>query len=278
MIVYRGCGILNKVIDRLPFELHIPGYRFCGPGTRLKTRLARGDSGINPLDEFCKAHDIAYDQTTDLAQRHRADQLLAKQAFQRARASNASIGEKLASFAVGSAMKAKVKVGMGRKPVRRLRSLSSKTKVGRGRKRRGIMQKGKRGGAVPFRRFIRGAWNVLKNTKPIEVLRAAKLALHQFKGLSRNVNTPRVIPVPKTGGFLPLIPLFAGLSALGALSGGAAGIAKAVGDAKAAKQELQESQRHNKTMEAIALGKGLHLKPYRKGLGLYLTYQKKNFR
>lgn len=92
-----------------------------------------------------------------------------------------------------------------------------------------------------------------------------------IKKMHKKVKPPRVIEVPKTGGILPLIPIFAGLSALGALSGGAAGIAKAVNDAKAAKQELEESQRHNKTMEAIALrGKGLYLKPYKSGLGLFL--------
>jgi len=50
----------------------------------------------------------------------------------------------------------------------------------------------------------------------------------------------------KKGGFLPLIPLFAGLSALGALTGGAAGIAKAVNDSN-----------HNKEMEKIAAEKGV---------------------
>lgn len=83
---------------------------------------------------------------------------------------------------------------------------------------------------------------------------------------------PRVLALPaKTGGALPfLIPLFAGLSATGALAGGAAGIMKTVNQAKSARNELEESKRHNKTMEAIALGKGLYLKPYKTGLGLHL--------
>lgn len=28
----RGAGIINSIIDKLPIELHIPGYRYCGPG------------------------------------------------------------------------------------------------------------------------------------------------------------------------------------------------------------------------------------------------------
>ncbi|KYN21095.1 hypothetical protein ALC57_06540 [Trachymyrmex cornetzi] len=37
---------LNRAINALPFESHIPGYQFCGPGTRLTKRLARGDVSI----------------------------------------------------------------------------------------------------------------------------------------------------------------------------------------------------------------------------------------
>jgi len=43
-------SLLNRAINTLPFELHILGYQFCGPGTHLEKRLARGDQGINPLD------------------------------------------------------------------------------------------------------------------------------------------------------------------------------------------------------------------------------------
>ncbi|KYQ47056.1 hypothetical protein ALC60_13931 [Trachymyrmex zeteki] len=31
-------GLLNRVINALPFELYIPEYQFCGPGTRLEKR------------------------------------------------------------------------------------------------------------------------------------------------------------------------------------------------------------------------------------------------
>ena len=57
---HRGKGLGNKIINNLPFELHLPGYQYCGPGTKLTEPLARGDPGINPLDAACKDHDIAY--------------------------------------------------------------------------------------------------------------------------------------------------------------------------------------------------------------------------
>ena len=58
--IIRGSGLLNRAINALPIELHIPGYQFCGPGTHLEKRLVRGDRGINPLDAACREHDIAY--------------------------------------------------------------------------------------------------------------------------------------------------------------------------------------------------------------------------
>ena len=65
--------------------------------------------------------------------------------------------------------------------------------------------------------------------------KTAQLAIRKAGG-RRQIKIPRVLPI-KQGGFLPLLPLiFGGLSALGALSGGAAGIAKAVNDAKQAKK------------------------------------------
>ena len=49
-----GIGFANNLINKLLFELHLLGYQFCGPGTKLEKRLARGDKGINLLDAACK--------------------------------------------------------------------------------------------------------------------------------------------------------------------------------------------------------------------------------
>lgn len=59
----RGRGGINLVgaLQKLnPPELHVPGYEFLGPFTKLEKRLKRGDKGINRLDRIAKAHDIAY--------------------------------------------------------------------------------------------------------------------------------------------------------------------------------------------------------------------------
>lgn len=201
--IARGTGFLDKIIDKLPMELHIPGYKYCGPGTQLQKRLARGDVPKNKLDNYCKEHDIKYSKFKDADNRNKADKILEKQALERYHAKDSSLGEKMASLGVTAVMKAKRKLGMG------MKKQKCKTKKGKG---------------------------IKKNKK-------------------------RIIKIPKRGGFLPLLlPI---LGALGALGGGAAGIAKAVNDAKANKEQLAEMKRHNLALEA-AKGKGLYLAPFKK--------------
>ncbi|KAJ8973150.1 hypothetical protein NQ317_017923 [Molorchus minor] len=60
--------------------MHIPGYQYCGPGTKPRKRLERGDTGINPLDEACKVHDRTYSKFEDTATRNIADEELAASA------------------------------------------------------------------------------------------------------------------------------------------------------------------------------------------------------
>lgn len=243
-MVMQGGGLLNSVINNLPFELHLPGYNYCGPGTKLRKRLLRGDKGINKLDEACMRHDIAYDKYHNTEDRHKADLELLNMAKRRIKSTDSGRGEKLASWLVSKVMKSKIKMGAGVKC---------------------------------FKKVISEIRSKLKKYKPKNTHSAINFAYKAAKKLlSKNggVRIPRVIPVPKTGGILPLIPIFAGLSALGTLAGGAAGIAKTVNDYKSAKQNLQESQRHNRVIESIALGRGLYLKPYKKGSGLFVPKSK----
>lgn len=239
----EGSGIINNLIDRLPFELHLPGYQFCGPGTKLHKRILRGERGINQLDKACMHHDIAY-INKDSETRREADLQLLNMAKRRLTSKNASKGEKLASWIVKNMMKAKIRAGSGVKS---------------------------------FRNGIKKIQSQLKKLKSKSHASAIKYAYAAAKKLFNNkkgIRIPRVIPLPKCGGILPLIPIFAGLSALGSLAGGAAGIAKAVNDSKAAQKNLQESERHNRMMEAVALGKGLYIKPHKKGAGLYFKQSK----
>jgi hypothetical protein len=49
-----------RTYEQTQKEFHLPGYNFCGPGTKVYTRLLNGDTGINELDNACKVHDIEY--------------------------------------------------------------------------------------------------------------------------------------------------------------------------------------------------------------------------
>lgn len=89
----KGGSLLNNVIDRIPFEMHMPGYQYCGPGTKLEKRLQRGDTGINKLDEACKEHDIAYTSKNNEI-KHEADKKLISQAWKSVKARDATFGEK----------------------------------------------------------------------------------------------------------------------------------------------------------------------------------------
>ena len=110
----RGKGSVKSIINKLPIELHIPGYQYCGPGTKLKERLIRGDSGINLLNAACKEHNIAYSKNRDnLGTRYAADKILTARTWNRVLAKDASLGETAAAWGVANTMKAKIKLGMG---------------------------------------------------------------------------------------------------------------------------------------------------------------------
>ena len=55
-------GLVNNLLNKLSVELHLSGYEFCGPGTNIQKRIARGDKGINLLDAACREHYIPYHQ------------------------------------------------------------------------------------------------------------------------------------------------------------------------------------------------------------------------
>src|SRR3978361_189130 len=136
MLLTEVTGILDQASKTLPFELHIPTYKFCGPGTRLEERLHRGDKPKNKLDALCRSHDIAYAQHKELAERHLADKVLEDGAWERVKARDAGCGEKAAALLVTGIMKAKRKIGAGcsrrRRSGRPSKKNNAKRKVGAG--------------------------------------------------------------------------------------------------------------------------------------------------
>lgn len=145
----RGGGLVNTLINKLPFEAHLPGYQYCGPGTKLRERLVRGDQGINPLDEACREHDIAYSESQSLADRHKADEILENRAWNRVKAKDAKFGEKTAAWFVTNTMKSKRKLGMGMKKKINKIKIGGKLKKFKKSKKR-IIRTPKQGGFLPL--------------------------------------------------------------------------------------------------------------------------------
>lgn len=108
-----GRGLVNSVIDAVPFEMHFPGgYRYTGIGTKVRERMARGKRGIYDLDELCRLHDIAYCESKgDAALCSVADRKLADGSWRLYKQSDRPLGERVAAWLVTTAMNTKIKVG-----------------------------------------------------------------------------------------------------------------------------------------------------------------------
>lgn len=140
-------------------------------------------------------------------------------------------------------------------------------------KRRIVVKKSGAGFKKTFKNMINHAKKHVQKLKPKCKKAAIELAIAAAKEFASDLpmGIPRIIPVPKTGGFLPLIPIFAGLSTVGSLAGGAAGIAKAVSAINSAKKRLSKLKQSNEKMNDVCIGQGLQLKQHGSGLGIYTT-------
>lgn len=72
----KGAGLFNTVVNKLPFELHLPGHNFTGPGTRLDRRLNPDGTPhawsmpINRVDTAAYHHDLCYAKHKDTKTRN----------------------------------------------------------------------------------------------------------------------------------------------------------------------------------------------------------------
>lgn len=112
----KGGDLVGWMQDKLnPPEMHLPGYQYCGPFTKLSKRLTRGDPGVNRVDKACKKHDIAYSQTKDTRQRHVADEELLKDlaTIENPNSGFYPLGEKQARAVIRPIIKTKKVFGLG---------------------------------------------------------------------------------------------------------------------------------------------------------------------
>ncbi|VDI33805.1 Hypothetical predicted protein [Mytilus galloprovincialis] len=75
-VAASGAGLMNKLINRMPIEMHLPGHNFTGPGTNLKKRLKADGTPkpwsmpINRVDQAAYRHDLCYAEHKDTAARN----------------------------------------------------------------------------------------------------------------------------------------------------------------------------------------------------------------
>lgn len=266
-----GLGFFDRIIDKIPVELHLPSYQYCGPGTKLEERLARGDKGVNKLDAACREHDIAYATHKDSSERYIADKKLGAEALKRAFSTDANFGERAASLLVSGMMKAKTglsKIGMG------ISNCRKKPKKAKNPKKPKTASK-----TITFASLTTDTKKNMMKSNPTTVDSAIKAAIRSAnkKTQGKRVKIPRILKIPKySGGILPILPILAGLSAVGAIAGSTAGVVKTAKDIRIAQKQLEENIRHNKAME-LKVGKGLYLRPHAGGNGLYLQPTPKNY-
>lgn len=109
---------------------------------------------------------------------------------------------------------------------------------------------------VSFASLVKNAKLAIKHTRPDDIKSAIEFAVSSVKKNKRGkrVREPRTIKLPSIeGGILPLVPIFAGLSALGSIVGSTAGVANALNQARRGQLDLEESKRHNKKWNRLQL-------------------------
>lgn len=267
----KGFGLIDRIIDKLP-EIHIPGYQYCGPGTDLEKRLARGDPGINKLDKACKDHDIAYATCNDSKSRRKADKDLVARAFKRTYSRDAKLNERAAALAVSTLMStkmglSKIGLGLGEAKQKRQRQLKHKSQKRRQRRRHRTKTKTKnKKKSIAFSKIVRNAKKSIQNSKlkSSTVNETICAAIRSAKSVKRGkmVKLPRILKLPPyTGGVLPILPILTGLSAVGSITASTAGIVKAIKDIGNAKKQLEENRRHSRSTEqsGTKIGRGLYL-------------------
>ena len=112
----KGGSILNRMINTLPVEMHLPGHNFTGPGTKLNKRLnpdltpKAWSKPINRIDKAAYHHDLAYLKNSDVKNRNKADK---KMLEEMKNIYNPTLRERMERGLVSSLIGAKARFGWG---------------------------------------------------------------------------------------------------------------------------------------------------------------------
>lgn len=129
--------------------------------------------------------------------------------------------------------------------------------------------------ATSLRNVIRGARAAVAaaprsngDLEPLieQALAAVKGKRVRFLSKKKTESGERVLPIPKTGGVIPLVPIMAGLAALGTVAKTTSAVANAVKDVNEARKSFKQGTGYHQQ-----IGRGLYLRPYKDGYGLVIS-------
>ena len=112
-----GGSFLNSLVNKLPFEMHLPGHNFTGPGTKLNKRLnpdgtpKEWSMPINRVDIAAYHHDLCYSKHDDTKTRNEVchKTMLGELSG----IVNPTLRERIDKSIVGKLIRAKVNFGLG---------------------------------------------------------------------------------------------------------------------------------------------------------------------
>ena len=112
-----GGSLHNSLLNKLPFEIHLPGHNFTGPGTKLNKRLNPDGTPnewsmpINRVDNAAYHHDLRYSKHDDTKTRNEVcdKTMLGKLSG----ILNPTLRERIDKSIVGKLIRAKVNFGFG---------------------------------------------------------------------------------------------------------------------------------------------------------------------
>jgi hypothetical protein len=267
-----GKGLVNSLINKIPFEMHLPGYQYAGPGTHLDLRLAKGIKPKNKLDEAAMSHDIAYSKSKKLSDRHAADKILQEEAWNRVKAADANLGEKAMAWLTTNTMRAKRAIGAGLQPS------FIKTPVDLDESQKGLILSAlekKKPVELKLNLFRTKASVMNETSLPLtqsQIKRVDKARKENKSSIKIKLSTKQVQHF-KSGGFLPA--LLAGVPALASVLGT---VYNSYQNKKANDRLVEERIRAldgkglYMTKKPKALGEGVRR---RRGKGLYMTKKPK---
>ena len=112
-----GGSFLNNLVNKLPFEMHLPGHNFTGPETKLYKRLNPDETPnewsipINRIENAAYHHDLCYSKHDDTKTRNEVCDMTMLGELNRI--VKPTLRERINKSVVGKLIKAKIDFGLG---------------------------------------------------------------------------------------------------------------------------------------------------------------------